>query len=237
MTTTTKNSTREVLAQMLTENTGAHFLDSGGAYGRHWERNKGKTQADFDTEPQATADRWGGVVLSVYHYLARRLEYSPDVQSEFEEFTKATDPNDYWLTVAEEFAKSRDGEANTWNSYNGDCYLSQTIQGVTFYDKTRNENFVLLQIHGGCDVRGGYTAPRAFRIVVDSAELFPYDHASYSVECSGSHEHSLYCSFGEMTNSEGATAQPEQLPKSNDEGKAVCGTCGSDLAFYAPEPY
>ena len=28
---------------MLTENTGKHMLDSGGAYGRHWERNQKKS--------------------------------------------------------------------------------------------------------------------------------------------------------------------------------------------------
>ena len=40
--------TKEVLKEMLTENTGIHLLDSGGVYGRHWERNQGR---DFDNEP------------------------------------------------------------------------------------------------------------------------------------------------------------------------------------------
>ena len=43
--------TEDTLASMLRENTGRHFLDSGGAYGRHWERNQGR---DFKSEPETT---------------------------------------------------------------------------------------------------------------------------------------------------------------------------------------
>ena len=32
--------TQRILHQMLTENTGAHVLDSGSIYGRHWQRNR-----------------------------------------------------------------------------------------------------------------------------------------------------------------------------------------------------
>ena len=53
-------STDEVIVAMLTENTGRHFLDSGGAYGRNWERNSGKTVADFKSKPSATLEIWRG---------------------------------------------------------------------------------------------------------------------------------------------------------------------------------
>lgn len=32
-----------LICEMLTENTGKHFLDSGGANGRNWQRNQGLT--------------------------------------------------------------------------------------------------------------------------------------------------------------------------------------------------
>lgn len=32
--------TKHLIYEMLTENTGRHMLDSGGAYGRNWERNQ-----------------------------------------------------------------------------------------------------------------------------------------------------------------------------------------------------
>lgn len=40
-------NTAEVIASMLTENTGRHMLDSGGAYGRNWERNHGRDVESF----------------------------------------------------------------------------------------------------------------------------------------------------------------------------------------------
>jgi len=46
-TLTTANDTADILAGMFTENTGRHMLDSGGAYGRNWEHNQGRTTADF----------------------------------------------------------------------------------------------------------------------------------------------------------------------------------------------
>ena len=39
--------TKEVIYQMLIESTGQHMLDSGGAYGRHWERNQKMSLEDF----------------------------------------------------------------------------------------------------------------------------------------------------------------------------------------------
>jgi hypothetical protein len=49
----------------------------------------------------------------------------------------------------------------TGNSYNEDNLLSGTVQYTCF--ELDGDSFVLLQIHGGCDVRGGYTAPQVFR--------------------------------------------------------------------------
>ena len=43
-------NTKQLIYKMLTQNTGAHFLDSGGAYGRNWERNQVKTIEDFENE-------------------------------------------------------------------------------------------------------------------------------------------------------------------------------------------
>lgn len=239
MTTTTVAplTTRAVLAEMLVENTGAHFLDSGGAYGRHHERNHGKYEIDFDQEPQVSADKYG-VSLSVYHYLARRLEYCPDLQAEFQDFIASSPDDEGWLSLAESFAETKDKSYQTWNTYNGDCYLSQTVQGVSFRDDKRGETYALIQIHGGCDVRGGYTKPRIFRIVVDNAECFPYDHASFSVECSVDNEHSLTCDGGHAYNAEGITAEDNEMPKwSDDHNENRCGTCGAPLIYYAPEPY
>ena len=44
--------TKQVIYNMLTENTGTHFLDSGGTNDRPWQRNKFKTIDDFDREEE-----------------------------------------------------------------------------------------------------------------------------------------------------------------------------------------
>ena len=44
------NNTEQQIYNMLTENTGTHFLDSGGANGRHWQSNIKKSLEDFRRE-------------------------------------------------------------------------------------------------------------------------------------------------------------------------------------------
>ncbi len=45
------NPLERKIAEMMTENTGTHFLDSGGESGRFWQRNQGK---DFKKEQPST---------------------------------------------------------------------------------------------------------------------------------------------------------------------------------------
>ena len=49
--------TQKLVYAMLTENTGRHMLDSGGAYGRNWERNQANTIEDFDNEQEQTIEK------------------------------------------------------------------------------------------------------------------------------------------------------------------------------------
>jgi hypothetical protein len=185
MPTLTQSSTEDILKEMLTENTGQHLLDSGGAYGRNYERNQGR---DFDAEPALSVE-WhnrGGrleilVERSVFHYLRENVEYDPDLDVAFEEFLNLEErQHTYYLQDMEDWIKQRedegheiDGSFGTFNTYNGECLLSQTLQGMFYVED--GTSYVLLQIHGGCDVRGGYTRPRAFR--ADPYEFFCYNDA------------------------------------------------------------
>lgn len=188
--------TEQVLADMLTENTGRHFLDSGGAYGRAWERQQGKTVDDFIAAPKARIDRHSGIVLDVFHYLNDRLEYAEDMDDAFSEYLeRKTDPNLPWLACAEEFVEfltgmevggQRDYRHDApivVNTYNSEEFLSQTIQYVEFV--VGDDRYVMLQIHGGCDVRGGYTRPRPFRVTLYESSMFGYDVADAQVSCKG----------------------------------------------------
>lgn len=202
-------STGEILQAMLTENTGRHMLDSGGAYGRHWEKNRGKNFAD---QPHFEADwRWGGieVTANVYHELVDRLEYLPEADAFFERWGKTGDrSNEGWFALTDRFIEEYlpfatgiygDGKPMTVNTYNEESMLSQVLQYTFFVldeevmldadgEVVLDEgSYVFLQIHGGCDVRGGYTQPRIFEVgVYDDAEWFDIGRTA-SVGCSDCH--------------------------------------------------
>lgn len=175
--------TLQKLADMFTENTGAHFLDSGGAYGRNWERNQGLTVDDFLALDDARWQRDWGITLDSWHYLKDRLTYTKtaEVLTRLMNVWESQDydnRNPWSLEDQESYLLEINATlGNGWNSYNWDNFLSQTLQG---YDFTWNERqFVLLQVHGGCDVRGGYTRPVIFEACCEA-----WLHDCYSAELS-----------------------------------------------------
>jgi predicted RNA-binding Zn-ribbon protein involved in translation (DUF1610 family) len=236
------DKTKEILKKMLTENTGTHFLDSGGTNGRAWQRNQGR---DFDKEPESTVkfsvyerdvfqnarrcercsqsfmshNRYGEVPCpkcggpttpickeksqletivthSTYHWLAQRCTYNEELDTRFHDWVAEVDtassPNyrerswsqlmQEWLDVLKESREVSgiygDGEPVTVNTYNGEDCLSQTLQFLYWEDD--DGGHILLQIHGGADVRGGYTTPRVFDAHVDEGI---FDNARASLYC------------------------------------------------------
>lgn len=162
-------STKEIIYGMLVENTGRHPLDSGGAYGRSWERNQGRTIEDFEAEPEErfVYHKNGNYLertVSVYHFLSQ-LE-TDWICEEFNNMPcKNWDADGDVYGVSEEqwrwlTSKCEVEVGYTFNTYNGDSDLSQVLQGSWL--KINDEPYLLLQIHGGCDVRGGYTNAKLF---------------------------------------------------------------------------
>lgn len=171
---------KEHLIEMLTENTGVHMCDSGGDNGRMWQRNQGK---DFESEPRITWDIWNNEItetVSTYHYLSEILEVDQFTES-VNEFLRSK--NVHWAGEAIEALEGLDVFADEpyimscgvrcfiskvsdlYNTYNYENNLSQVLQFCTFARETTPGDFevyVILQIHGGADVRGGYTAARCF---------------------------------------------------------------------------
>ena len=183
----TTSPTEQIVADMLVENTGRHMLDSGGAYGRSWERNQGQTVESFKARSAATIDRYGCVTLDVFHWLTDRVIYVPDEDAAFHEWAQTGEHADEpWLESARIWAEDHNvGDLNTVNTYNGEDFLSQTLQWVEWEQDTKwgSERRLLIQIHGGCDVRGGYTAPRMFKLDDYSEGL--WDNADATVYCAG----------------------------------------------------
>lgn len=156
------NATK-VIQAMLKENTGKHFLDSGGDNGRMWQRNQNKV---FKSEPRVTIDDYGFTV-STFHYLSEVLELD-NITRKVNSFI--TKNKLHWCEEVAEEIENKDFMYHeiekfhdTINTYNQENNLSQILLFKTF--KLYNGDvYALLQIHGGADVRGGYTNTKCFKL-------------------------------------------------------------------------
>lgn len=161
---------QELAYALLIEDTGRALGDSGDAYGRHWQRNSKRTIEDFEADPQAELEIsfYGercelDVTLSVYHKIVDNLALD-DLCNEFNALPVVDWDGDFYGTSVagcawlEEHGFVADGDQ--FNTYNGESSLSQVLQGQVF-DRD-GDKYLLLQVHGGCDVRGGYTDAKLF---------------------------------------------------------------------------
>ncbi len=186
-------TTEEVVREMLTENTGSHFLDSGGAYGRNWSRNANK---NFDDEPTQSCT-WSvysnkpeiSATVSLYKWMLEHLKFDPEMQERFDEYAQEHE-DDCYLELQEGFAEQEHSRVeqtvapNTVNTYNFDNDLSQVIQYVElFLDGDYEPSHLVVSVHGGCDVRGGYTAPKCFSLREEYYDL--QDRMSIKTLCAG----------------------------------------------------
>tara|TARA_R110000803_G_scaffold147653_1_gene213174 strand:- start:47 stop:760 length:714 start_codon:yes stop_codon:yes gene_type:complete len=174
----TTSNIEELIFSMLTENTGTHICDSGGDNGRMWQRNASKCVADFENESEELYQydaKYNEVyrTVSVFHYLTHNLEVD-DIAFNFNEINtnaedweadcKEDDAYLYGVSVNAwlDLVTSNDVEVSrSWNTYNGDSDLSQILQGANLL--INEEHYVLIQIHGGADARGGYTDAKLFK--------------------------------------------------------------------------
>tara|TARA_R110001606_G_scaffold389836_1_gene556269 strand:+ start:728 stop:1447 length:720 start_codon:yes stop_codon:yes gene_type:complete len=174
----TTSNTKELIFSMLTENTGTHMLDSGGTSGRMWQRNANKCLADFENESEELYQydaKYNEIhrTVSVFHYLTHNLEVD-DIAFKFNELN--TDAKDWEADCKEDNASIYGVSVNawlglisenevevkrSWNTYNGDSDLSQILQGANL--TINEEHYILIQIHGGADARGGYTDAKLFK--------------------------------------------------------------------------
>jgi len=166
------NDVQKLIYSMLTENTGTHFLDSGGSNGRQWQRNQNKTIDDFYNEDEERYEfdkRYNELErnVSVFHFLTNNHE----IDEICEDFNKLNTSPDNWDCEEDVYGVSKEACKHlqlsalslgsevkilcTFNTYNYDSDLSQILQGSHL--EIDSEFYTLIQIHGGADARGGYT--------------------------------------------------------------------------------
>lgn len=235
------------LYEMMTENTGVHMLDSGMSDGRHWQQNQKLTVADFLARPKATLETEYGTypTLDLFHFLNDRLELTykaKELQTDWEAFVDGDVALSFYDCETMEtwagFANEGENKISIANSYNWDNYLSQVIQYVTFENAGRW--FVLLQVHGGADVRGGYTRPQVFQM---SGEYAFFDMQDVTIQCTGENcecsEDAEPCEFSfDIRGGVDFIGADGDLIMTSSEFYELkkCLECGGELEAIAPEP-
>ena len=185
--------TEQVIYNMLIENTGIHFLDSGMANGRHWQQNQVKTLEDFKNEDYVQYDKDYGITLSLFHHLDQALDYNHEMTEDYikhlknkyednwpdfdnREGLESYFEGDTWIKV-NTWSSLKPGKLNFENSYNCDSVLSQNILMAWIGDIYDND-FIAISIHGGADVRGGYTGFKFFDM--DQDQVFNFDYSYWN---------------------------------------------------------
>jgi hypothetical protein len=254
--TKTLSLTEQKLIEQLTTNTGTHFLDSGGAYGRNWQRNKDK---DFLNEKPTLVEfsMWGGnkpdILIShnVFSFLCNGLEYDQELDGYFVAFASLPENSGRgWMQVAEDWFNNV-GIKDIWNNsrepqcintYNGEDMLSQTLQYWLF--EWNNTNYIALQVHGGCDVRGGYTRPYIYQHdpEIDYPSIYSNNSAYISCENDSDHNWQYSGSWGfqgcwggdckelnKYEASENIADKGKGKLYINDDRQGFCPLCGGKL--------
>lgn len=205
--------TTKEIEKMMKEKIATSILDSGGTYGYGFETNEKiknfeeTPQCTFNLKGEIEFQ------INVYHWLKSMLEggYLPKLTKSLQSEYKWTDDWTEWLD--ETFGENNYITFKKENTYNYQNFLSQGILYEFFAvteDGTKHANkilngldkefvatnieendkiysdpmYVILSLHNGCDVRGGYTNPRVFKITTyDGAIGFYSTMESANIKC------------------------------------------------------
>ena len=190
-----KQATEQVITEMLTESTGRHMMDSGGAYGRHWEENqkeikKGKQPLyayRYDTDKTAELI----ATIPIFDYLSL-MEYTEDCQmlesllphlhlSVLHDIEDIIENPLNYNKALQVFKENQLFGSKVSNTYNGEDLLSQGFQYIWFeYD---GEDYIAISIHNGCDIRGGYTDIHIFKVNYSEEVYFAKSEAIIGCKC------------------------------------------------------
>ena len=187
---TQPNKVQKLVYSMLIENTGKHLLDSGLTDNRNWQRNQQRSISDFmndfpvsyhlDTRYTSYVER----VVSVFHYLsALELDEICDKFNKLNKNAKDWDGDFHGVCIKAQGYLNKLGKEDfengfslclprEWNTYNGDSDLSQTLQGANL--SIGGQEYILVQIHNGADVRGGYTDAKLFKVTDGFYDIIEY---------------------------------------------------------------
>ena len=134
----------KAVLNLMVEDTGSNLLDSGGAYGRHYEHNQ--KVKDWNKVPELEFDD-SGITRNIFPFLVNNLDITDESRKLQARFDKMMDRSDEaYLSDMEQFmdALAEKGELDedgylvtgkpeAVNTYNADSLLSQILQYMLFY--------------------------------------------------------------------------------------------------------
>lgn len=181
--------TEKQIIKMLTQNTGVNMLDSGGYGGRAWQQNRKiknfndlpNIEYEFIFDDCKELEKIH-VSLNIYHFLKEHLLITEKSKKYQEQFEKSLSDDRSWIEEMDNFLDLIEDELEDFskigNTYNFENHLSGTLQYIIFQDHDMYW-YIILQIHGGADIRGGYTDPYIFQL---QGQKYCNDEANYEFE-------------------------------------------------------
>lgn len=167
-------------------------------------------------EPPQSIDEYGSFSRNAFHFLVDALDYDPVLDRKWQVFQRVANwgkdryDKEPGYALIPEFLDRLDGrganisgiygegEPVSDNSYNYEHAVDRVFQFTLFtvtahgsdpYDRELflpEDSYVMLQIHGGADVRGGYTDPVLFR-ESSMAEYAILDYGRGWLRCENEH--------------------------------------------------
>lgn len=227
----------DTFEQILTEEIRKYLGDSGGAYGYQYEKNrengimKGIQLCDFsynDESKECTLYP----VIPVYDFLdynCLETEECHMIQKTLERVLEQRDIDPYSIWEVEEVMKELFnptwiGPINWEYTYNYDNVLSQDIQFL-FFDYDFETEYILLQVHNGCDARSGMTKPRVFKL--NDIEYFRPNECNIVCDCDNMslsyYNYSEICDNGEYIDDH----EIYERTYVDEDGNLRCKECNS----------
>lgn len=234
----------QYVAEMLREDTGINAFDSGGVNGRLWQRNTDKSVIAFKSEPVCDVEICEtddiSISYNLYHYLTNFLsvtDESEHLDGMLQNIIESEQFDQLHRDITEFVNHVSANTIRNVNTYNYDNVLSGILQYriIEIEDDWGTESYIILQIHTGADIRGGYTKPKVFAL--DDYEYFMMAQTDVHAYCSCGSWSSDDCGYNWYGDQSNGTNAPDSWLYDSESSLILCTRCGEPVNFSVMEDY
>lgn len=140
---------------LIRENTGSNFLDSGSTYGYKYQKPIPKKAITLDGD--CARNSISGTI-SLLHFLESNLTIDQEATANLRGAIDRDECDDVYSGYAAYFVKRGYKLDDSDNTCNHDTDLDQEFQ-FSILTAVDDSQIIIIESHNGCDVRGGYSAP------------------------------------------------------------------------------